>query len=88
MMVSAKSKYKEMENKGFKVVKIDIDIEELIEWCRNRKVTINPIIFGANAELQYKLLNDKLGMDGDFIRIASKDQNENRKILKALKQIL
>ena len=42
MMVSAKSKYKEMENKGFKVVKIDIDIEELIEWCRNRKVTINP----------------------------------------------
>jgi len=31
-----------MENKGFKVVKIDIDIEELIEWCRNRKVTINP----------------------------------------------
>ena len=42
MMVSAKSKYKDMENKGFKVVKIEIDIEELIEWCRHRKVTINP----------------------------------------------
>jgi hypothetical protein len=42
MMVSAKSKHKEMENKGFKVVKIDVDIEELIEWCQHRKVTINP----------------------------------------------
>jgi hypothetical protein len=41
-MVTAKSKHKEMENKGFKVVKIDIDIEELIEWCQHRGITINP----------------------------------------------
>ncbi len=42
MMVTEKSKCNEMEKKGFKVVKIDVDIEELIEWCQHRKVTINP----------------------------------------------
>ena len=36
------SKHKEMVNKGFKVVKIDVDIEELIEWCNFRSTTLNP----------------------------------------------
>ncbi len=42
MMLTTKSKHKEMENKGFKVVKIDIDIEELIEWCQHREIILNP----------------------------------------------
>jgi len=42
MITITASKYKEMENKGFKVVKIDVDIEELIEWCNSRCVTLNP----------------------------------------------
>jgi len=42
MMAVTGSKYKEMVKKGFKVVKIDIDIEELIEWCRFQKLTVNP----------------------------------------------
>ena len=42
MMTITASKHKEMENKGFKVVKIDVDIEELIGWCNSRCVTLNP----------------------------------------------
>lgn len=42
MMIITESKHKEMENKGFEVVKIDVDIEELIEWCNSRSVTLNP----------------------------------------------
>ena len=42
MMTITKSKHKEMEKKGFKVVKIDVDIEELIEWCNSQNATLNP----------------------------------------------
>ncbi len=42
MMTVTASKQKEMENKGFKVVIIDIDIEELVEWCNSQCVTLNP----------------------------------------------
>jgi hypothetical protein len=42
MMTITESKHKEMENKGFKVMKIDVDIEELIEWCNSRCATLNP----------------------------------------------
>ncbi len=42
MVIITESKHKEMEKKGFKVVKIDVDIEELIEWCHSQNLTINP----------------------------------------------
>jgi hypothetical protein len=55
MMAVTGSKYKEMVKKGFKVVKIDIDIEELIEWCRFQKLTVNP-----ESRTRYCLENSKL----------------------------
>jgi len=40
-MEITKSKHKEMERKGFKVVKIIINIEELIEWAKSKHLNIN-----------------------------------------------
>ena len=42
MLNITESKSKEMERKGFLVVKIDVDIEGLIEWCHLISLTINP----------------------------------------------
>jgi hypothetical protein len=42
MMSITKLQHIQMEKKGFKVVKIDVDIEELIEWCQFRNLTLNP----------------------------------------------
>ncbi len=39
-----------------------------------RAVTINPVIFGANAELQYKFFNDKIGMGLQFSFYQSEDE--------------
>ncbi len=42
MLNITKSKHKEMEKKGFLVVKINVEIDELIEWCDFRSVKITP----------------------------------------------
>ncbi len=42
MFKITESKIKEMEKKGFLVVKIGVEIDELIEWCDFRSVKINP----------------------------------------------
>jgi len=39
-----------------------------------RKITINPIIFGSNLELQYKFLNDKFGIGSQFSIYQSEDE--------------
>lgn len=39
---TTKVKHLEMESKGFRVVKIDVDVEELINWCDSLCVPINP----------------------------------------------
>lgn len=39
-----------------------------------RDVTINPIIFGANLEVQYKLLDDMFGVAGQFSIYQSEDE--------------
>lgn len=35
-----------------------------------------------------RILNDKIGLEGSFVRIASKNQTENNKIVNALKELL
>jgi hypothetical protein len=42
MMDITESIHREMEKKGFKVVKIDVDIEELIEWAASQHLNLNP----------------------------------------------
>jgi len=42
MLSITESKHKEMEKKGFLVVKIDVEIDELVEWCNLNCVKINP----------------------------------------------
>lgn len=42
MMAITESTHRAMESKGFKVVKIDVDIEELLEWATSRSVSLNP----------------------------------------------
>jgi len=39
-----------------------------------RDVTINPIIFGGNLELQWKFLNDKFGLGSQFSIYQSEDE--------------
>jgi len=39
-----------------------------------RDVTINPIIFGGNLELQWKFLNDKFGLSSQFSIYQSEDE--------------
>ena len=34
-----------------------------------------------------RILNDKWGLEGNFLRIASKDRRENRQMLKAIKEV-
>ena len=40
-MKITKSKHKEMVRKGFKVVKVFVDIEQLIDWANSRNLSIN-----------------------------------------------
>jgi histidinol-phosphate/aromatic aminotransferase/cobyric acid decarboxylase-like protein len=40
-----------------------------------------------NYGIYSRILNDKTGLEGNFIRIASKDRRENQKIINALKKI-
>jgi len=41
MKVITELKHREMENKGFKVVKINVDIEEFVEWATSAKRNYN-----------------------------------------------
>jgi histidinol-phosphate/aromatic aminotransferase/cobyric acid decarboxylase-like protein len=40
-----------------------------------------------NYGIYSRILNDKTGLEGNFIRIASKDRRENQKIINALRKI-
>ena len=42
MQLKNESAYRDMEKKGFKVVKIFVDIDELIEWANAHNLPINP----------------------------------------------
>ncbi len=41
-MAITESQHQAMENKGFKVVKINVDIKELVDWADSLNVNINP----------------------------------------------
>jgi hypothetical protein len=42
MIATTESKRLEIENGGFKVIKVDIDVIELIEWAATQELPINP----------------------------------------------
>jgi len=42
MMAITESTHRDMENNGFKVVRVDVDIKELLEWATSLSVTLNP----------------------------------------------
>ena len=41
-MAITESTHRDMENRGFKVVRVDVDIQELLEWATSLSVTLNP----------------------------------------------
>ena len=43
-----------------------LEIGQIKRTYAENKASINPIIFGANLELQYKLLNNRLGIGTQF----------------------
>lgn len=42
MFAITELKYRQLENKKFPIVKIDVDLDELVEWCKTRSVDLNP----------------------------------------------
>ena len=60
MMKTTESKHKEMENLGFMVVKIDVDVKELIDWCDSINVAINPRF---RTEFALKKLKEMISKD-------------------------
>jgi hypothetical protein len=42
MMAITESTHRDMENKGFKVVRVDVDIKELLEWATSLSASLNP----------------------------------------------
>jgi hypothetical protein len=43
MMAITESTHRDMETKGFKVIKIDVDVDELLEWSTFLSVSLNPV---------------------------------------------
>ena len=42
MMAMNELKRRNMENNGFRVVKIDVDVVELIDWAASRDICLDP----------------------------------------------
>jgi hypothetical protein len=42
MMSITDAKCKEIEERGFKAVRIDVDVDELIAWCHVRGMQLTP----------------------------------------------
>ena len=42
MMAITESTHRDMESKGFKVVRVDVDIKELLEWAASLSVRLDP----------------------------------------------
>ena len=57
----------------------------MIETKEDPGVLFSKLLY--NYGIFSRILNDKAGLEGNYIRIASKDHRENRKIVNALKTI-
>ncbi len=62
-MAITESQHRKMEKKGFKVVKIDVDIEELIEWATSKNLTLNP---GSRTKFAMEKLKEIIN-EGDLL---------------------
>jgi histidinol-phosphate/aromatic aminotransferase/cobyric acid decarboxylase-like protein len=57
----------------------------MIETKEDPGILFSKLLY--NWGIYSRILNDKSGLEGNYIRIASKDQRENRKIVNALQKI-
>ena len=57
----------------------------MLETAEDPGVLFSKLLY--NYGIYSRILNDKVGLSGNFIRIASKDRRENQKIINALKKI-
>ncbi len=57
----------------------------MLETTDEPGILFSKLLYGHG--IYSRILNDKVGLRGNFLRLASKDQRENRKIVSALKQI-
>ena len=57
----------------------------MIETAEDPGILFSKLLY--NYGIYSRILNDKVGLKGNFIRIASKDRRENQKIINALKKI-
>lgn len=57
----------------------------MVETQEDSKVLFCKLLY--NYGIYTRILNDKIGLKGNFVRIASKDRRENQKIINALKKI-
>jgi histidinol-phosphate/aromatic aminotransferase/cobyric acid decarboxylase-like protein len=57
----------------------------MLETTEDPGVLFSKLLY--NYGIYTRILNDKVGLEGNFIRLASKDRRENQKIIGALKKI-